>query len=86
MIFLKTRYIFTEIKKKKKKIRNSLLCRFFLHMKFFIFAIAHAVPSVEFYFPNRLGECFQTKASLVLESPACHRLLLVLSAHSQGAP
>lgn len=55
-------------------------------MKFFIFAIAHAVPSVEFYFPNRLGECFQTKASLVLESPACHRLLLVLSAHSQGAP
>lgn len=60
MIFLKTRYIFTEI----KQISEIVSFAFFLHIKFFIFTIAHVVPFVEFCFisPDRLDECFRTKS------------------------
>lgn len=66
------------------KFRNSFLCCFFLQCKFFIFTIAHIMPSAEFIPPTGWVSASGSKASLVQESPACHRLLLVLLVNSQG--
>lgn len=54
------------------KSRNSLLCCFFIHNKFFIFTTAHVNPlsRVPFIFPTGWVSASGPKASLILESPS----------------
>lgn len=68
MISLKIGYIFTEI---KTKFRNSFLCCFFLHSRFFIFTII--IPSI------RLDEGFRTKTKSCSGEPHLSRAACTLS-------